>query len=131
MNNKSNLDNKESGMLIFLLGGSSVLYSPYNGLAAAKTEHLAFKEWCTPAFAIVTVYYSIASWIATLSNSFILSNSSIQIIPLSAKTMAPASKDLSLVFLSTVTEAVSPTPEEPLPDVLIAKGAVDKVYLKN
>ena len=131
MNNKSNLDNKESGMLMFLFGGKFLLYSPYKGLAAANTEHLAFKEWWVPALAIVMVYYSMASWMATLSNSFILSNSSIQITPPSAKTMAPASKFLSLVVLSTEIEAVKPTPEEPLPVVLIANGAVDNTYLKN
>ena len=93
MNNRSNLDSNESGNFMFYDGGLSLIYSPYTGLAAAKTEHLALREQCIPAFAIVTVYCSIASCIATLSPSSILSNSSIQTNPLSAKTIAPASND--------------------------------------
>ena len=77
-----------------------------------------------PAFAIVTVYYSITSWIVTLSAGDILSNSSIQTIPLSASTIAPASKFLYPVSLSTMTAAVKPTPVVPLPVVFIAKGAM-------
>jgi len=84
-----------------------------------------------PAFAIVTVYYSITSWIATLSSSLILSNSSIQTIPLSARTIAPAAKYLSPVSLSKITAAVKPTPEVPLPVVLITNGAIDKTLLNN
>lgn len=99
------------------------------GLAAAITEHLAFKEQLIPALEMVTVYYSIASWIATLSISSILSNSSIHTIPLSAKTMAPASKVLCPVYLSNFTTAVRPTPEDPLPVVLIARGATPITYL--
>jgi len=41
-------------------------------------------------FAIVTVCCSMTSWVATLSESFILSNSSIHTTPLSARTIAPA-----------------------------------------
>ncbi len=84
-------------------------------MAAAITEHLAFKLQCIPALAIVTVYYSITSCIATLSASSILSNSSIHTIPLSANIIAPASKCLSPVSLSKTTEAVRPTPDDPFP----------------
>ena len=63
---------------MFLVGGKSWTYSPYIGFAAAITEHLAFKLVWIPAFAIVTVYCSITSWMATLSSSLILSNSSMQ-----------------------------------------------------
>ena len=53
----------------------------------------------------------------------ILSNSSIKTTPLSVRTIAPASSRLSPVSWSEVTAAaVSPTPEEPLPVVEIAKG---------
>lgn len=70
-----------------------------------------------PALAIETVYCSITSWIAVLSYSFILSNSSIQQTPLSASTKAPASKLTSPDLGSFKTEAVKPTPEEPFPVV--------------
>jgi len=54
---------------------------------------------------------------AVLSNSYILSNSSIQHIPISANTRAPAYKDSSLVDGSVTMAAVNPTPELPLPVV--------------
>ena len=63
------------------------------------------------------------SWIATQSESSILSNSSIQMIPLSAKTMAPASKWRSPFSQSTETVAVRPTPDAPQPVVLKQRGA--------
>ena len=71
------------------------------------------------------------SWIATLSSSDILSNSSIHTIPLSAKTIAPAAKYLSPESLSNTTAAVRPTPDVPRPVVLIAKGAIDKTLLRS
>ena len=87
------------------------------GLAAAKIDVLAFNVVVIPAFAILTVYYSITSWMAVLSLSFILSNSSIQHIPISAITNAPPSNDISFVISSLITAAVKPTLEEPLPVV--------------
>jgi len=62
------------------------------GFAAAITEQRAYKLVMIPALEIEIDYCSIASWIEVLSQSFILSNSSIKQIPLSAKTSAPASK---------------------------------------
>mmetsp|Transcript_984 Transcript_984/g.2916 ORF Transcript_984/g.2916 Transcript_984/m.2916 type:complete len:215 (+) Transcript_984:5005-5649(+) len=94
------------------------------GLAAATTEHLAFREVWIPALEMVTVCCSMTSWIATLSFSPILSNSSMQTTPLSARTMAPASSLLSPVSLSLVTAAVRPTPLEPLPVVEMDRGAM-------
>ena len=70
-----------------------------------------------PALAIETVCCSITSWIAVRSASSILSNSSMQQIPLSASTSAPPSRTSSPVALSRITAAVSPTPDEPLPVV--------------
>ena len=102
---------------MFLWMVNFLLYLPYKGLAAANTEVRAFKVVVIPALAIETVYYSITSWIEVLSLSFILSNSSIQHTPLSAKTKAPASKVISPVDGSFITLAVRPTPEEPLPVV--------------
>ena len=61
------------------------------GFAAAKTLVLLFNFVVSPALATEIVYYSIASWIATLSSGFILSNSSIHTTPPSAKTIAPPS----------------------------------------
>ena len=84
-----------------------------------------------PAFAIVTVCCSITSWIATLSASFILSNSSIHTTPRSAKTIAPASNLRSPLSWSVVTAAVKPTPEEPLPVVLTAYAATPSTHLNS
>lgn len=61
-------------------------------MAAAKIEVREFSTVVIPALAIDMVYYSIASWIATLSWTLILSNSSMQTIPPSANTNAPPSK---------------------------------------
>ena len=58
---------------------------------------------------------SMTSWMAVRSMSDILSNSSIQTTPRSAKTMAPASKRRSPDSGSVVTAAVKPTPDEPRP----------------
>ena len=68
---------------------------PYTGLAAARTLQRAFSLACIPALEIVTRPCSITSWIAVRSMSDILSNSSIQTTPLSARTIAPASSLLS------------------------------------
>ena len=67
--------------------------------------------------AIDIVCCSITSWIAVLSPSIILSNSSIQHTPWSAKTSDPPSNVISPVIGSLVTEAVKPTPDDPLPVV--------------
>lgn len=117
MNIRSNLDNKAAGKLIFWCGVYFLLYLPYKGLAAAKIDVRAFKVVVIPALAILTVCYSITSWIAVLSLSFILSNSSIQHTPLSAITRAPPSNAISPVIGSLITAAVRPTLDDPLPVV--------------
>lgn len=61
-------------MLIFFFRGKDLSYRPNIGLAAAKTLVLAFKVAWTPAFAIDIVCCYIASWMATWSVSYILSN---------------------------------------------------------
>lgn len=99
-----------------------MLYLPYNGFAAAKIDARAFKVVVIPALAILTVYYSITSWIAVLSLSFILSNSSIQHTPLSAITKAPPSNVISPVIWSLITAAVKPTLEDPFPVVYMPLG---------
>lgn len=65
-----------------------------------------------------------------LSWSFILSNSSIRQIPLSARTRAPPSKVHSLVIGSLWTAAVSPTAEAPFPVVYTARCPVFSTYLQ-
>lgn len=87
------------------------------GFAAAKMAVLAFKEHMIPALATDTVCYSIASWRMTLVLSSILSNSSMQQMPLSESTKAPLSRMISLVSGSLVTYTVRPTAEEPFPEV--------------
>ena len=67
-------------------------YLPMIGFMAAKMEHLALRVACIPALVIEMVCCSMASWIATVSQSIILSNSSMQQIPLSASIRAPASR---------------------------------------
>mmetsp|Transcript_116813 Transcript_116813/g.326785 ORF Transcript_116813/g.326785 Transcript_116813/m.326785 type:complete len:241 (-) Transcript_116813:696-1418(-) len=77
-----------------------------------------------PALAMVTHCCSMASWMATRSLRLILSNSSMQMTPRSARTMAPASRANSFVAGSRIIAAVRPTPLEPRPVVLMARGAV-------
>jgi hypothetical protein len=77
-------------------------YFELTGFAAARIAVLAFRVQMIPALATDTVYYSIASWRITLVLSSILSNSSIQHIPLSDKTRAPLSRTISLVSGSLV-----------------------------
>nr|CAA79690.1 unknown [Saccharomyces cerevisiae] len=120
----SNLDSKAAGRFILSRGDNLGLILPYNGFAAAKIEVLA------PGFVLITaldieiVCCSITSWIAVLSLSSILSNSSIQQIPLSASTKAPPSRIISSVTGSFMTAAVRPTPEEPLPVVYTPRGDI-------
>jgi hypothetical protein len=97
MKMRSNLESSEGGRLIFSCGLFFLLYLPYTGLAAAKMEDLALRVVVIPAFAMDTVYYSITSWIEVRSDSSILSNSSIQQIPLSERTRAPPSSVTSPV----------------------------------
>ena len=52
-----------------------------------------------------------------LSFSSILSNSSMQQTPISARTNAPPSRQSSFETGSLITAAVKPTPDEPLPVV--------------
>lgn len=119
----TNLESKECGSsmfsIIFFLG----FHLDSQGLAAAKIEVLAFSWQMIPALAILNVCCSITceikfqkfnsiwfwkpeffltysirtSWRILLVESFILSNSSIQQIPLSANTRAPLSRQTSNV----------------------------------
>jgi hypothetical protein len=78
-------------------------YFEWTGLAAARIAVLAFNVQMIPAFATDTVYYSMTSCKITLVLSSILSNSSMQHIPLSESTKAPLSSTNSLVSGSLVT----------------------------
>jgi len=93
------------------------LYLESIGFAAAKTAVLALSVQMIPALATDTVYCSIASWRITLVLSSILSNSSMQQIPLSERTRAPDSKTFSHVSGSFEIYAVNPTADEPFPEV--------------
>mmetsp|Transcript_28138 Transcript_28138/g.76182 ORF Transcript_28138/g.76182 Transcript_28138/m.76182 type:complete len:227 (-) Transcript_28138:67-747(-) len=97
---------------------------PNCGFAAASTLQRAFSVTCMPALAMVTHCCSMASWMATRSPRPILSNSSMQITPRSARTMAPASRVNSRAPGSRIIAAVRPTPLEPRPVVLTARGAM-------
>jgi hypothetical protein len=77
-------------------------YFEFTGLAAARIAVLALRVQMIPALATETVYCSMASWRMTLVLSSILSNSSMQQIPLSERTRAPLSKTISLVSGSLV-----------------------------
>lgn len=114
---RSNLERRVGGSLILSTIDNLGSYLELTGLAAAKTAVLAFRVQIIPAFATDTVYYSIASCRITLVPSSILSNSSIQQIPLSDRTNAPLSNTNSLVSGSLVTYTVSPTAELPFPEV--------------
>ena len=123
------------------------------------TEQRAWREVTIPAFDMLILCCSIASWMLTLiedinflvhmiqifardwstkiyahtfpylSWSFILSNSSIRQIPLSARTRAPPSSVHSRVTGSLCTDAVRPTAEAPLPVVYTALCPVFSTYL--
>ena len=56
------------------------------------SPHLACSCVTMPALEMEIVCCSMASWMLVLSESFILSNSSIRQTPLSASTRAPASR---------------------------------------
>ena len=87
---------------------------PNLGFAAARTEHLEFNVAMIPAFAILTVCCSNASWSADLSSALILSNSSTHTLPWSPSTSAPASRDHP-PSSSLTAAAVKPAPLVPLP----------------
>ena len=77
----------------------------------------AFSVAIIPALATEIVCCSITSCRTLRAASLILSNSSIQQIPLSDKTSAPLSSTMSRVSGSLVTYAVRPTAEDPRPEV--------------
>ena len=127
----SNLDKMGSVRSTLSVKLRAVLYVPLIGFAAAITEHLAYKDVTIPAFEIEIDCYSMASWIEVLSWSFILSNSSIRQIPLSANTKAPPSKVHSLVTGSLWTPAVRPTALAPFPVVYTHLWNTCSTYLRN
>jgi hypothetical protein len=93
------------------------LYFESIGLAAARMAVLEFNVHIIPDFAIDNVYYSIASCMIVLVDSFIISNSSIQQMPLSLSTSAPDSNIISFVSGSLLTKAVKPTADNPFPEL--------------
>ena len=67
----------------------------------------------------------------TWSFASILSNSSMQQIPLSASISAPASMQNSPVSSSFVTVAVSPAALDAFPLVYTVRGRIEQTYLRN
>jgi len=114
-----------STMVLFLFHCDSL------GFAAARMDVRAFNWQMIPALAMLNVCCSITSWRTLRVESFILSNSSIQHMPLSASTNAPVCRTSCLVSGSFVTYAVSPTAEEPLPDVYWLRGTKLYTYDSN
>ena len=108
-------DKRAAGSAMFSAGDLRMSYRPHAGLAAARTAVRVLRVVVMPALAILTVCCSITSWMAVRSPSSILSNSSMQQMPLSARTSAPPSSTNSDVVGSRMTAAVRPTPLEPLP----------------
>lgn len=96
-----------------------------------KSQTRTFNVATIPAFEMLMLCCSIASWILVLSLSFILSNSSIRQMPWSAITNAPPSRVHSFVWKSRCTEAVSPTAEAPFPVVYTQRGNVFSTYFRN
>ena len=94
-------------------------------------EVRAFRVVEMPALEMEMVCCSITSWMAVRSLSSILSNSSMQQMPLSASTKAPPSRTISSVTGSRITAAVRPTPEEPRPEVYTPRGATLEMYLSS
>ncbi len=76
---------------------------------------LVFILHTMPPFAMLRVYYSMASWMLDLSSGFIKENSSMQHTPQSARTKAPASRMNSAPSLKQAT--VSPADVVPIPVV--------------
>mmetsp|Transcript_6381 Transcript_6381/g.13925 ORF Transcript_6381/g.13925 Transcript_6381/m.13925 type:complete len:253 (-) Transcript_6381:1012-1770(-) len=120
---RSKRERSAAGSWMFSSGVLFVLYREKAGLAAARTDVRALSVVVMPALAIETVCCSITSWIAVRSLSSILSNSSMQQMPMSASTSAPPSRTKSPVTVSRTTAAVRPTPDEPLPVVYTERGA--------
>ncbi len=118
-------------MLIFFRRDCDLSYRPKIGLAAARILVLAWRVAWIPALAIEIVCCSMASWMATWSLSSILSNSSIQQIPLSASNNAPASIETLPLSGSVTTLAVSPAAVVVLPLVYTLLGTNLLIHFRN
>mmetsp|Transcript_46916 Transcript_46916/g.92908 ORF Transcript_46916/g.92908 Transcript_46916/m.92908 type:complete len:264 (-) Transcript_46916:910-1701(-) len=130
-NKRSNRESRAGGKSMFSTGDFMMSYRPYFGFAAASTVVREFNVVVMPALAKDTDCCSMTSWIAVRSFSSILSNSSMQQMPMSARTRAPPSRETSPVALSRVTAAVRPTPLEPLPVVYTERGAILHTCFSN
>lgn len=128
---KSKRDMIGGEMLMFFLSDWVLSYRPKIGLAAARMLVLAWRVAWIPAFAMEIVCCYMASWIATWSLMSILSNSSMQQMPLSAKSKAPASIDTFPFSGSLTTEAVRPAALVVLPLVYTLRGTNLSTHLRN
>lgn len=106
-------------------------YLPRTGFADAMTLQRAC-SWATmPALEMEMVCCSMASWMLVRSISFILSNSSMQQMPLSARTSDPPSRVNSPVTGSLWQPAVRPTELDPLPVVYTQRSNFSVIHFKN
>ena len=116
MNIKSNLLSKEVAIPVFwLLSYLLFHFCVRHGLVAARIVALVLILQQMPALAIEIVYYSMASWTLPRSSGLIRENSSMQQVPQSARTRAPASRIQSLPSLKA--ETVRPADVVPIPVV--------------
>mmetsp|Transcript_29811 Transcript_29811/g.78209 ORF Transcript_29811/g.78209 Transcript_29811/m.78209 type:complete len:247 (-) Transcript_29811:1274-2014(-) len=92
MKMRSNRDRMVDWNSMFSSASLVSSHRPKAELAAAMTEVRELSVVVIPALAIEMVCCSIASWIATRSDSLILSNSSMHTTPPSARTIAPPSR---------------------------------------
>ena len=124
--------------LLSNVGGRSICWAtdwkgsnlPNFGFAAANTLVSARNVAWTFALLMVIVCCSIASCIALLSWGSIFSNSSIQIKPLLARTIAPASKLHPLKYSSLTTVAVKPAPEVDFPTTYLPFGEISAIKFR-
>lgn len=110
---KSKRDKRVGGKCTFSTIFFFIFHFESIGLAAAKIDVRAFNWQIMPALAMDNVCCSITSWRILRVESFILSNSSMQHTPLSAKTRAPVWSTTDLESGSRVIEALKPTADEP------------------
>ena len=113
---RSNRERSEVAMPVFwLLSYRLFHFCVLQGFVAARIVALVLILQQIPALAIDIVYCSIASWTLPRSSGLINENSSIQHVPQSERTNAPASKIQSLPSLKADT--VRPAEVVPMPVV--------------
>mmetsp|Transcript_1662 Transcript_1662/g.6607 ORF Transcript_1662/g.6607 Transcript_1662/m.6607 type:complete len:206 (+) Transcript_1662:406-1023(+) len=126
---QSNLLNNGGANPVFTARLDPISNCPPFGFVAPITVVRVRSVVTMPALATLSVCCSIASCIVARSASRIESNSSMQHTPPSARTNAPASSAHSPD--SFVAATVRPAALEPIPVVIIARGATAAAYFKS